>query len=48
MRLWVLDLDDTLLQDHAVTQGVLEELGQAVGLRGLFPAVKREAEALFP
>ncbi|WP_337845299.1 HAD family hydrolase [Thermus sp.] len=47
MRLWVLDLDDTLLQDHAVSQEVLEALGEEAGVKGLFPAVKEEAEALF-
>lgn len=47
MRLWLLDLDDTLLQDHAVSQGVLEALGEEVGVRGLFGAVRRWAEALF-
>ncbi|MDW8018086.1 MAG: HAD family hydrolase [Thermus sp.] len=47
MRLWLLDLDDTLLQDHGVSQGVLEALGQEVGVKGFFPAVKARAEALF-
>ncbi len=47
-RLWLLDLDDTLLQDHAVGAQVLEALGEGLGLKGLFPAVKERAEALFP
>nr|WP_117237664.1 HAD family hydrolase [Thermus sediminis] len=46
-RLWLLDLDDTLLQDHRVSQEVLAALGEAVGVEGLFPAVKAKAEALF-
>lgn len=47
MRLWILDLDDTLLQDHPVSREVLEALGEEVGVKGLFPAVKEVAEALF-
>ncbi|TBH17545.1 HAD family hydrolase [Thermus thermamylovorans] len=47
MRLWLLDLDDTLLQDHRVSQAVLEGLGRAVGVEGLFGAVGHRAEALF-
>ncbi len=46
-RLWLLDLDDTLLQDHGVSQEVLEALGRALGVEGLFPAVKAKAEAHF-
>jgi putative hydrolase of the HAD superfamily len=46
-RLWLLDLDDTLLRDHAVTQEVLEALGREVGVEGLYPAVRARAEALF-
>ncbi|GLV47958.1 hydrolase [Thermus sp. LT1-2-5] len=47
MRLWLLDLDDTLLVDHGVTREVLEALGREVGVEGLYPAVKARAEALF-
>lgn len=47
MKLWLLDLDDTLLQDHAVSQAVLEGLGKVVGVEGLFEVVKRQAEAWF-
>ena len=46
-RLWLLDLDDTLLEDHRVSREVLEALGRALGVEGLFPAVKAKAEALF-
>ncbi|MGC8877445.1 HAD family hydrolase [Thermus sp.] len=46
-RLWLLDLDDTLLQDHAVTREVLEALGREVGAEGLEPAVRARALALF-
>ncbi|MER3557318.1 MAG: HAD family hydrolase [Thermus sp.] len=47
MRLLLLDLDDTLLQDLPVSRRVLEELGRELGLLGFFRAVKEEAEALF-
>ncbi|GAB5602974.1 HAD family hydrolase [Thermus sp. FJN-A] len=47
MRLWLLDLDDTLLQDHGVSQEVLEALGREAGVEGLYPAVRERAEALF-
>ncbi|MGQ9692919.1 MAG: HAD family hydrolase [Thermaceae bacterium] len=47
MRLLLLDLDDTLLQDLPVSRRVLEELGKELGLRGFFQAVKEEAERLF-
>lgn len=47
MRLWLLDLDDTLLQDHAISQAVLSRLGEEVGVEGFFPAVKRWAEGIF-
>jgi putative hydrolase of the HAD superfamily len=48
MKLLLLDLDDTLLQDLPVSREVLERLGEGLGLSGLFQAVKEEAEALFP
>ncbi|MFN3179625.1 MAG: HAD family hydrolase, partial [Thermus sp.] len=35
MRLWLLDMDDTLLVDHRVSEEVLEELGGEVGVEGL-------------
>jgi len=47
MRLWLLDLDDTLLVDHGVSREVLEALGKEVGVEGLYGAVKAKAEALF-
>lgn len=47
MKLWLLDLDDTLLVDHRVSAEVLSYLGRKVGVEGLFPAVKRKAEAVF-
>ncbi|WP_243093304.1 HAD family hydrolase [Thermus thalpophilus] len=47
MRLWLLDLDDTLLVDHGVTREVLEALGAEAGVEGLYPAVRARAEALF-
>lgn len=46
-RLWLLDLDDTLLQDLSVTREVLEALGEEAGVKGLFGAVRARAEALF-
>ncbi|GAA5335029.1 MULTISPECIES: HAD family hydrolase [Thermus] len=47
MRLWLLDLDDTLLVDHGVSREVLEALGEEVGVKGLYGAVRARAEALF-
>lgn len=47
MRLWLLDLDDTLLVDHGVSAEVLGQLGRQAGVEGLFPAVKGKAEELF-
>ncbi|WP_018111199.1 HAD family hydrolase [Thermus igniterrae] len=47
MKLWLLDLDDTLLEDHRVSEGVLAHLGERVGVEGLYGAVRRHAEALF-
>ncbi|GGN01016.1 hydrolase [Thermus composti] len=46
-RVWLLDLDDTLLMDHGVSREVLEALGREVGVEGLFLAVRERAEALF-
>ncbi|WP_114313237.1 HAD family hydrolase [Thermus caldifontis] len=47
MRLWLLDLDDTLLVDHRVSEEVLEELGREVGVKGLPEGVRRKAEEFF-
>ncbi|WP_038058522.1 HAD family hydrolase [Thermus amyloliquefaciens] len=47
MRLWLLDLDDTLLVDHRVSQEVLGRLGEEAGVEGLFQAVGKKAEAFF-
>lgn len=47
MRLWLLDLDDTLLVDHRVSEEVLEELGGEVGVEGLPEGVRRKAEEFF-
>lgn len=47
MKLLLLDLDDTLLQDLPVSRRVLEGLGEELGLTGFFQAVKEEAETLF-
>ncbi len=47
MRLWLLDLDDTLLVDHRVSEEVLEGLGREVGVEGLPEGVRRKAEEFF-
>ncbi|MFN4233015.1 HAD family hydrolase [Thermus sp.] len=47
MKLWLLDLDDTLLVDHRVSEEVLGRLGQEVGVEGLPQAVRRRAEGFF-
>ncbi|MFN4070895.1 MAG: HAD family hydrolase [Thermus caldifontis] len=47
MRLWLLDLDDTLLVDHRVSEEVLERLGGEVGVEGLSEGVRRKAEEFF-
>ncbi len=47
VRLWLLDLDDTLLKDLEVSRALLEELGRGLGLEGLGPKVQEEAQALF-
>ena len=47
MKLWLLDLDDTLLVDHRVSEEVLGRLGQEVGVEGLPQAVRRKAEEFF-
>lgn len=47
MRLWLLDLDDTLLVDHRVSEEVLEQLGREVGVEGLPEGVWRKAEEFF-
>ena len=47
MKLLLLDLDDTLLQDLPVSRAVLEDLGRKAGVEGFFARVKARAEALF-
>jgi len=47
MKLWLLDLDDTLLVDHRVSEEVLGRLGQEAGVEGLPQAVRRKAEEFF-
>lgn len=47
MKLWLLDLDDTLLEDHRVSEALLTRLGEGVGVQGFYGAVRRWAEALF-
>ena len=46
MKLLLLDLDDTLLQDLPVSRAVLEDLGRKAGVEGFFARVKARAEAL--
>ncbi|WP_135257162.1 HAD family hydrolase [Thermus caldilimi] len=47
MKLWLLDLDDTLLMDHQVSEEVLNHLGQEVGVEGLPQEVRKKAEGFF-
>jgi len=47
VKLLLLDLDDTLLQDLPVSRAVLEDLGRKAGVEGFFARVKARAEALF-